>query len=172
MKSIGQRVAGVWLAVCLAAPAVAGAVALTGVEIYRLIDPAAPLFGGPAPATLADSITGGYGVEQTYQFIRMGHDPNAAVRVDNDDYVGAEPIDVSPLMLAIAAGDGAAVRMLLSFGVDLDLPQNRHAECLAREMGNPEIQDALRSLRGDAPEPPCTGRRSDAPTPLGAWATF
>ncbi|MNC87641.1 hypothetical protein D3C83_33780 [compost metagenome] len=74
-------------------------------------------------------------------------------------------------MLAAAVGDSSAVRMLLSFGARLDLPQNRSAECLAREIGNREIETILMDQRNaGGSEPACGGRRADAATPLVAWA--
>ena len=165
-----HRAAPAMIAACLAMPPMIVAIALAGIEVYRFIEPDAPLFGGPAPASLVESITDGFGVEQTYQFIRMGQDPNAPVRIDDEEYAGGETIQVSPLMLAVAAADGSAVRMLLSFGARLDLPQNRRAECLARELGHREIQAILVAERGDgSAEPVCDGRRPDAPTPLAAW---
>src|SRR5687767_14791712 len=95
-----------WLGACLAAPAIAMALTLTAVEAYRLAAPEAPLFGGPAPATLTESIVEGFGVEQTYQFIGQGQDPNAPIPVDDAEYTGGGTVQVSPLMLAVAANDG------------------------------------------------------------------
>jgi hypothetical protein len=146
------------------------ALTLTAIEALRFADPDAALFGGPPPATLAQSIIEGFGVEQTVQFIRHGQDPNEPVPIDDVEYTGGGKVRVSPLMLAVAAGDGSALRMLLSFGARLDLPQNRYAECLARESRNPEIPAIIAAHRGSAPPPDCTNRNADAPTPLTAWA--
>jgi hypothetical protein len=145
------------------------ALTLTAVEAYRLAAPEAPLFGGPAPATLAESIVEGFGVEQTYQFIGQGQDPNAPIPVDDAEYTGGGTVQVSPLMLAVAANDGSAVRMLLSFGARLDLPQNSRAECLAGESRNPEIRTIIAEHRGSASPPDCSDRDPNAPTPLMAW---
>src|SRR5688572_17844599 len=101
-----------WIGACLAAPAIATALTLTAVESLRLADPEAPLLGGPPPATLAQSIIEGFGVEQTVQFIRRGQDPNEPVPVGDAEYTGGGTVHVSPLMLAVAAGDGSAMRML------------------------------------------------------------
>lgn len=165
------RLASALIAAGLVVPAAAFAVMLTSVEVYRAVEPSAPLFGGPPPGSLAESILGGYGVEETYQFIRAGGDPNAPVRVAHEDYTGRVAIDVSPLMLAVAVGDSSAVRMLLSFGARLDLPQNRPAECLAREIQHREIEAVLVEQREEgSPQPACDGRPADAPTALVAWA--
>jgi hypothetical protein len=154
----------------IAAPAVAFAAALTAIETYRLIEPEAALFGGPPPASLAESITGDFGVEQTYQFIRGGQDPNEPMAFAHPDYTGGAAIIVSPLMLAVAAEDASAVQMLLSFGARLDLPQNVRVECLAREIGNTEIITLVAEGRGEGAPPACTDRKADAATPLAAWA--
>ena len=155
---------------CLAAPAVAMAVTLTGVEIYRIVEPHALLFGGPPPGTLAESILGGFGVEETFQFIRRGQDPNEPIAIEDPEYTGGGRAYVSPLMLAVAAGDGSAVRMLLAFGARLELPQNRYAECLARESRNPEASMVIAEYRGAAPAPECDDAIARTPTPLMAWA--
>jgi hypothetical protein len=159
-----------WIAAFIAAPAIASAVALSGIEAYRLIEPEAALFGGPPPASLAESIADGFGVEQTYQFIRAGQDPNAPIPVNHPDYTEGAAITASPLLLAVAAEDGSAVLMLLSFGARLDLPQNRHVECLARELRNGEIVKMIADRRGESAPPACASRKPEATTPLLAWA--
>jgi hypothetical protein len=158
------------MAAFMAAPAVALALTLTAVETYRVIEPEAPFFGGPPPATLVESIVEGFGVEQTYQFIRSGQDPNAPVPIDHPDLTERVMVMASPLMLAVAAEDEGAVEMLLAFGARLDLPQNRHVECLAREIGNAEIVRLIADGRGESAPPACTDRKTGAATSLVAWA--
>lgn len=166
-----RRLSTVVVATGLMMPAIAVSVMLTTIEMYRAARPDAPLFGGPAPESLVQSIIEGYGVEETYQFIRGGQDPNEPVRVDYEEYTGGPPLTVSPLMLAVAAGDSSAVRMLLSFGASLDRPENSRVGCLARELGNREIEAILREYREEGSEDPaCTDRHADATTPLAAWA--
>ena len=159
-----------WMAAFIALPAVVSAVSLTAIETYRLIEPEAAFFGGPPPASLTESITEGFGVEQTYQFIRDGQDPNAQIPVNQPDYTEGATVMASPLLMAVAAGDPSAVLMLLSFGARLDLPQNRHVECLAKELHNDEIVKLLADGRGETAPPACSGRKADAATPLLAWA--
>lgn len=156
------------LAAIVTVPALVAALLISATAAYHAIDADAPLFDGPPPASLADAITRGYGVERVYPFIRAGQDPNAPVPVDNPDYTGGARIMASPLMLAVAARQGNIVRMLLNFGARLDLPQNRMAWCLAKEIGNREVEDVLADQGGHAVVPQCTGRRAAA-TPLLAW---
>jgi hypothetical protein len=158
-----------WIATVVALPAVISALTAIAIEAKRMADPEAPLFGGPPPASLTQAITEKFGVEQTYQFIRAGADPNAALPFEHSDYTEGKTIAASPLLLAVAAGDSSAVQMLLSFGARLDLPQNRHVECLARELRNQEIIAILADRRGETAPPSCSDRKPDAGTPLVAW---
>jgi hypothetical protein len=159
-----------WMGALIAAPAVIAAIGLAGLEAYRQLDADAALFGGPAPRSVAESIAGGYGVEETYAFIREGLDPNAVFAFSDPDHTEGVQVSVSPLMLAIAAGDSSAVRMLLTFGARLDLPSNRLAPCLARELQHAEIIAILDGATGGQPTE-CPPRPADAPTPLVAWAS-
>jgi hypothetical protein len=152
---------------CLAAPAVAAALLIGGVEIYRVVRPGAPLFGDPPPASLADGLARRFPVEQLYGFLRSGQDPNAPVPVADSDYTGGSTAMVAPLMLAVAARDDSAVQMLLNFGVRLDLPQNRNAICLARALGDEGIAELLEEAGMAAAA--CAPPKADAATPLLAW---
>ena len=158
------------MAASLGVPAVAAAIGIAAMGVYRIVEPDAALFGGPAPRSLAESLADRNGVEISYAFIRAGQDPNAPIAIEDEDYTEGAVVTVSPLMLATAANDSNAVRMLLSFGARLDLPQNRLAPCLASETGNQEIMEIFVTARGGAPAPSCPARPAGAPTPLVAWA--
>jgi hypothetical protein len=157
-----------WIAALIGAPAVLAALGLTAVEAYRLVRPEAELFGNPPAASLADAIARRHDVERAYAFIRAGHDPNEPIVVNDDEYTGARAVSVMPLMLAVAARDSNIVLMLLNFGARLDLPQNKNATCLARELEDKEIEQIIARYERDTPAT-CAGRRQDAPTPLLAW---
>ena len=150
----------------IAAPAIAGAITLPVLEVYRLVKPDASLFGGPAPSSLTEAITRGYPVERAYAFIHAGQDPNAPIVVNAPDYTDGRPVTVSPLVLAVAAGQGNTALMLLNFGARLDLPQNRVAPCLARAAENQELIGILTRYADPAPPMPCPAPKPDAPTPL------
>jgi hypothetical protein len=155
------------IAALIAAPAIVSALGLTLVEGYRLIDPAAPLFGDPRAESMAAAITGRRGVEQVYAFIHAGRDPNDPIAVDDPDYTGGPSIPVAPLIAAIAARDPTVVQMLLDYGVRLELPQNRDAWCFARALGDEEIAGIIaRSAQNLSP--PCPDRPVDPARPL-AW---
>lgn len=157
-----------FIAALIAVPAIAAAIGLTVIEAYRIVSPSAPLFGGE-PASLADAITGGYGVEYAYRFIRAGQDPNEPITVDDPEYTGGRSIKVSPLMLAIAARDENTASMLLTFGARFDLPQNRSARCLAQEIGNQAIIAIIDRYGGADLPRTCSDRPSAAASPLLRW---
>src|SRR5262249_56701489 len=99
------------IALMIGAPAIVVALILTAIEGYRFVQPTSALFG-EAPASLAESITRGYGVEYSYRFIRAGQNPNDLVLVDSENYTDGRSINVSPLMVAVAARDENTVSML------------------------------------------------------------
>lgn len=156
------------IAAAIALPAVVAAIGLTAIEAYRVVRPTAPLFG-VEPASLAGAITGGYGVEYSYRFIRSGQDPNETIVVDDRDYTGGRVVKVSPLMLAIAAHDENTTLMLLNFGARFDLQQNRSARCLARDVGNQAVLDIIDRYGGAELPPTCPDRTSVAASPLLRW---
>ncbi len=102
------------VAAAVAAPAVAAAAGLVWLSVYSRLAPDAPIFGGPPPRSIAEAITGGAAVEQTFAFIRDGQDPNALLLFRDEDYTGDAAVEVSPLMLAVAARASSAGRMQLS----------------------------------------------------------
>jgi len=126
----------------VAAPAVVAALAISAFEGYRYMRPEAPLFASPRAASLADAIQH-QGLEEAYAFIRAGQDPNVPLAVQDPDLTGGRVRMVSPLMLAVAVRNENAVLMLLSSGARMDLPQNRLALCLAKELGDEEISGIL-----------------------------
>ena len=85
------------------------------------------------------------------------------------EYTGGTSISVSPLLLAVAARNMNVVSMLISFGARLDLPQNSLAVCLAQDIGEEDIAEAIERYGGVDVSPDCAERRSNAPTPLLRW---
>jgi hypothetical protein len=157
-----------FIAAAIALPAAVATIGLTGIEAYRVVRPTAPLFGA-APVSLADAITGGYGVEYAYRFIRSGQNPNEPIVVDDSDYTDGRVVKVPPLMLAIAARDENTTSMLLNFGGRLDLPQHRWARCLAEEVGNQALLGIIDRYGGAELPRTCPDRTSVAGSPLLRW---
>jgi hypothetical protein len=156
------------MAVLIGVPALVAAIGLTALEGYRLLQPTATLFE-EAPASLAESLTGGFGVEYSFRFIRAGQNPNEPIVISDPDYTGGRTIAVSPLMLAVAARDSNATSMLFTAGARLDLPQNQWAWCLALEIGDRMILTILDRFGGrDLPQT-CPDRTTKASLPLLRW---
>lgn len=131
------------LGAAIAIPALACALLVCGIDVYRRVNPRSLLFGDPPARTLLEAIErGNQGVEEAYGFIVRGQDPNQPIVV-NDELTGDRPITATPLMIAIAAKNRNVVQMLLSVGADVKLPQNALALCLARAVGNEAIVSAL-----------------------------
>lgn len=158
------------MAALIATPAVVAAVWLGGIEGYRVVQPESSLFRREdSPRSLAQAITACCRVEDAYAFISAGQDPNEPLTIDDSEYTGGGSITVSPLMLAVAAGNGNAVVMLLSFGAQPDLPQNRLARCLAQELGQTEMSTIIATYVGEDAQTTCPERSSNDPRPLLRW---
>jgi hypothetical protein len=155
----------------IVAPAVLAALWLTGIEGYRMVQPESSLFRREEALTsLAQAITVCCRVEDAYAFIRAGQDPNELLTIDNPDYTGGGSIMVSPLILAVAAGNGSVVQMLIDFGARPELPQNRLAGCLAQELGQAEMLTIIATYVGENTQMTCPERSSNDPRPLLRWA--
>jgi hypothetical protein len=130
-------------------PAIAAALLVVALEAGRVWQPDDPLFRGPPPRSLHDAIVDG-DVETAFAFIQAGQDPNHPV---DAPWASTEPrrtIQLTPLVLAVAARDANVVRMLLSVGVDLTRADNRLALCLARELRENEVTTLLaRAIDGE-----------------------
>lgn len=124
------------------APAVVVAMGVCALEGYRTVRPDSRLFTLAPAASLADALLHGT-VEQAYAFIRLGADPNAALTVEDPVLAGGRRVSVSPMVLAVAAGNENAALMLLGSGARLDLPGNLLAICLAEELADPDVLEAL-----------------------------
>ncbi len=138
-----------WL---VAAPAVASALLIATVEIQqgrqRATTDQLPL--RPFALAICD-----HSVEDAYQFIRAGADPNAPIPFRHQTLTGDREVMVSPLMVAAACHEENSTIMLLGFGARMDAPTNRYALCLARQM---KYEDIARLLVKDGranPDAPC-----------------
>lgn len=159
------------VAALIGTPAVLAAVWLTGIEGYRVVHPESSIFRREEALTsLAQAIMVCCRVEDAYAFIRAGQDPNEPLTIDDPDYTGGGSIMVSPLLLAVAAGNGSVVQMLINFGARPELPQNRMAGCLARELGQAEMLTIIATYVGEDAQMSCPERSSNDPRPLLRWA--
>jgi hypothetical protein len=142
-------------------PAVLGLCHTVLVEAVRLVRPASPLFTARTAPTFAAALLSG-GPEEVYVFLLDQVDANAPVPFRDDTLTDGRFVDAAPLLIAVAARNGSAVVVLLSFGARMDLPQNSRALCLARHLGAAEIAAFIEQYGGPldpaaCPEPPPPG---------------
>jgi hypothetical protein len=130
------------VALALGAPAVAVALVVIVLEGYRAMQPDSILFVEPPAPSLADALEHRE-VEVAYAFIRQGTDPNAVLTIQDAALTGGRRVEVSPLMLAVASRNENAVKMLLSSGTNVNLPANRYAACLARDLGEKDLETMI-----------------------------
>lgn len=142
------------LALLLVMPAVVTALGVTALEAWRWISPHAALFAPPAAATLADAIAAN-DARAAYEFIRAGQDPNGVLTARHDVITGGRPVEVSPLLWAVATQSEDAVAMLLGFGARVDAPAKHQAVCLAVRLGRDDIVQLLELSGADASAEPC-----------------
>jgi len=107
------------LAALIGAPAVAVALGLAGVEVWRAIRPRSSLFARPFAYSLAEAIETG-NVQHAYQYIRAGQDPNQPIAVRHPVLTKNQWVLVSPLEWAAATDQRDVVRMLLGYGARPD----------------------------------------------------
>ena len=141
-------------------PAIAATLLVIALEAGRARQPDDPLFDGPPPISMARAILDG-DVEGAFAFVQAGRDPNLPVDATlADSSTGREHrVRITPLVLAVAAGDANNVSMLLGAGVDMMRPENQLALCLARERRNEPLVTLLtHAVPG---EPACPARALD-----------
>jgi hypothetical protein len=150
------------LAWLMGVPAIAGAVAMVGIEAGRMYHPGAPLFSAPVPQSLADAIERG-NVQRAYELIRGGQDPNDRIVVRHSILSGGQSVQVSPLLWAVALQETRAVLMLLAFGARAERTADRRAACLADTLGNAELASLLRRYATDAGSAQCPAPSGERP---------
>ena len=149
----------------LGAPFIIGALWIAATEVR---DPTAISSSVPAFESIADAIQHGE-VEDAYAFVSTGADPNAPIPFSDAELTSGHQVTISPLMVAVSSNKENTVMMLLSFGAQMDLPQNELAVCLARRLGYDDlavmiVRDGKPTREVTCPEPP-----PDAPAPLLAF---
>jgi hypothetical protein len=84
----------------------------------------------------------------------------------DDALTSGRTVMVSPLMVAVAARNGAPALMLLAFGARMDLPQNAQAACLAQDLSEAALAEAIRRDGRPALAPVCSPSPSSSTAPL------
>jgi hypothetical protein len=111
--------------------------------------------------TFAEAIRA-FGPEHVHAFATHGLDVNAPLRVVDDDLTGGRHVEVTPLVLAVAAQQENNMLTLLSAGARLDHPGNELAPCVAIWVRREDLRRALVEYGGAhasvaCPAPPASG---------------
>lgn len=168
MTSVSSWAARPWadrLALLIAAPVLAGTLGVLAIEGYRVLQPGSVLFVETPPPSLVEAIRAG-GLETAHAFLLAKADPNQLTPFRDDALTEGRTVLASPLMVAVAARNGAAALMLLAFGVRMDLPQNAQAACLAQDLNETALADAIRRDGRPVSTPACSSRLSPGAAPL------
>jgi hypothetical protein len=136
----------------IGAPAVVAVLWVLAVEGYRTIAPDSFLYVEPPAASFAEALHH-HEVELAYAFVKAGQDPNELISFRDPEITGDRVVEMSPLTLAVAARNRNAVMMLLSNGVRMDLPRNVSAMCLARRLGESDLERLM--VRAGGVSAPC-----------------
>ena len=148
------------------------AAGVCGVEAMRVARPTDPLFATPFAYSLADAIEHD-DVQRAYAFIQAGQDPNELITVQHADWTRGQRVLMPPLLWAVAARANHSAWMLLGFGARPSPAWSRNAICLATQLNNAELADAIRQYgsagsertRPTSVEEPCR-RLKDGEAPL------
>ena len=150
------------LVLACAVPAVLMMLAVSGVEVWRVIAPSSAetghrAYGTMGEAVVADDLRGVLG------FIERGQSPDALIAVHDPVLTGGREVRVPPIVWATAAGRERIVLALLFAGVTFDRDADRAAACIADHLEFPEIATHLRQIAG---LPPASACPAPAPGPL------
>jgi hypothetical protein len=154
-----------FLAALIGGPVIIASFGLCVLETWRWIRPEAPLFATPVATSLADAIASD-DVSGAYKFIRAGQDPNAVIPIQHPVFTGGHPVEVLPLIWAVATQSRGTVAMLLGSGSRLDAATKHQAICLADQLGRADIVHLLRLSDTPPAEEPCPVRNGAEGVPL------
>jgi len=146
------------LAMLIAAPAVLNALTIGALEGWRSYRPDSPLFAAPRVSSLADAIARD-DVQQAYEFIRGGQDPNGLIEVSDPVLTEGRRVMVAPLLWAVAMRSDRSVLTLFGVGARIDEEAERRAVCLAERLGQDDIARLLERHGGHESTGTCTNQQ-------------
>ena len=131
------------LVLACAVPAVLMMLAVSGVEVWRVVAPARAevghrVYGAMGEAVVADDLRGVLG------FIERGQSPDALIAVHDPVLTGGREVRVPPIVWATAAGRQRIVMALLFAGITFQRDADRAAACIADRLEFSEIATHLR----------------------------
>src|SRR5688572_20999452 len=141
------------LAALLAGAAIATAMWVIALELWRASEPESPLFVTPFTFSLAEAI-GRDDVQRGYAFLQSGQDPNGSIAVRHPVLTNNRDVLVAPLVWAVMSNSPQSVLMLLGHGAQTDGPSGHAAACLAGELERQDIA-AILNRYGAVPSGPC-----------------
>jgi hypothetical protein len=149
------------IALLIAAPAVLHALTLCALEGWRAYAPDSSLFAAPRVSSLAEAIERN-DVEQLYEFIHGGQDPNELIEVEHPVLTGGRRVRTTPMLWAVAMRSERSVLTLIGFGARLDRDATHSAVCLAEALGDDELVGLIerhgsRTSEKSCPEPGTDG---------------
>jgi hypothetical protein len=145
---------------CLvAAPSAALAIIVMGLGGAQLVPVSVADDLRAEAGTFAEAIRA-FGPEHVHAFASSGLDVNAALDVTDDDLTGGRRVQVTPLVLAVAAQQENNMLTLLSEGARLDHPGNQLAPCVAIWVGREDLREALFEYGGAHAPVTCPARPS------------
>ncbi len=144
------------LLVALITPPALTALAVAGVEAWRIADSRSTLFATEPVLSLADALEQ-HQLEAAYAFIRAGQNPDEPIPVRHPTITGGRTVLAAPLVWAAAVENREGALMLLGFGAAArEIPR---AICVAEARGRMNVAATLRTL---APEAlPCVSLTAD-----------
>jgi hypothetical protein len=96
-----------------------------------------------------------FGPTHVYAFVEQGSDVNAPIEVVDDELTGGRALQVTPLVMAVAAGNENSMLTLLSLGASVEAPGNAWAICVAGWMGRDDLRLALEEYGGAQTQVSC-----------------
>lgn len=133
------------IALALAIPSIVTALAVTGVEFWRILAPTRAevghrVYGTLGEAIVADDLRGVMG------FVQSAQSPNALIAVHDPALTGGRDVLVPPIVWAAAAGRQRIVLALLGAGATFERDADKAAACIADDLDLTEIASQLRLI--------------------------
>jgi hypothetical protein len=155
-RMLAEGSLGDWLVMATSA---AFAIVVVWLGGAQLVPASAPDDLRAEAGTFAEAIRA-FGPEHVHAFASSGLDVNAALDVTDDDLTGGRRVQVTPLVLAVAAQQENNMLTLLSEGARLDHPGNQLAPCVAIWVGREDLREALFDYGGAQAQVTCPARPS------------
>ena len=150
------------IALLIAAPAILHALTLCALEGWRLYAPDSSLFAAPRANSLAAAIEQN-DVQQVYEFVQGGQDPNGIIAVEHPILTGGRKVRTTPMLWAVAMRSDRSVLTLIGLGARLDGAATHRAVCLAEALGESDLARLIERHGSHQSAAPCPESGTAAP---------